>query len=188
MGFSHSSVGKESACNAGDPGSISGLGRSLGEGNCNPLQYFCLENPMDRGAWQTTVHGVTKVRHEVDSLLSEPPGRPRILEWVACPFSRGSSWSWDWTGVFWIAGGFFMPELPEKIILSKKGNLLPHIWKILGATNFGTNLLQVQPCNQGPVVLVLLCFMPTSFLLKLHVEVQGPPTGPDLSSQIVSNK
>ena len=43
MGFSHSSVGKESACNAGDPGSISGLGRSPGEGNCNPLQYFCLE-------------------------------------------------------------------------------------------------------------------------------------------------
>ena len=74
MGFPHSSVGKESACNAGDPESISGSGRSPGEGNCNPLQYSCLENPMDREAWQTTVHGVTKVQHEVDSLLSEPPG------------------------------------------------------------------------------------------------------------------
>ena len=47
------SDGKESACNAGDPGSISGLGRSPGEGNSSPLQYSCLENPMDRGAWQT---------------------------------------------------------------------------------------------------------------------------------------
>ena len=50
MGFPHSSVGKESACNAGDLGSIPGLRRSSGEGNGNPLQYSCLENPMDRGA------------------------------------------------------------------------------------------------------------------------------------------
>ena len=50
--FPHSSVGKESTCNAGDPGSVPGLGRSPGEGNGNPLQYSCLENPMDRGAWQ----------------------------------------------------------------------------------------------------------------------------------------
>ena len=49
-----------SACNAGDPGLIPGLGRSSGEGNGNPLQYSCLENPMDRGAWQATVHGVAK--------------------------------------------------------------------------------------------------------------------------------
>ena len=56
----HSSVGKESACNAGDPGLIPGLGRSLGEGNGNPLQYSCLENPMDSGAWQSIVHGVAK--------------------------------------------------------------------------------------------------------------------------------
>ena len=47
--FPCSSVGKESACNAGDPGSIPGSGRSLGEGNGNPLQYSCLENPMERG-------------------------------------------------------------------------------------------------------------------------------------------
>ena len=54
---------KESACNAGPArhsGSILGLGRSPGEGNGNPLQYSCLENPMDRGAWRATVHGVTK--------------------------------------------------------------------------------------------------------------------------------
>ena len=63
MGFPHSSVGKESACNAGDLGSILGSGRSPGKGNGNPLQYSCLENSMDRRAWQATVHGVTRVRH-----------------------------------------------------------------------------------------------------------------------------
>ena len=66
----HSSVSKESACNAGDPGSIPGLGRSPAEGNGNPLQYSCLENPMDRGAWQAIVHGVTRVRHD---LATKPP-------------------------------------------------------------------------------------------------------------------
>ena len=54
------SDGKESACNDGDLGSVSGLGRSPGEGNGNLLQYFCLENLMDRGAWRATFHGVAK--------------------------------------------------------------------------------------------------------------------------------
>ena len=65
-----SSVGKESACNARDLVSIPGLGRSPGEGNGNPLQYSCLENPMDRGAWQATVHGVARVGH---NLVTRPP-------------------------------------------------------------------------------------------------------------------
>ena len=51
---------KESACNAGDPGSIPGSGGSPGERNGNPLQYSCLENPMDRGAWQVSAHSVTQ--------------------------------------------------------------------------------------------------------------------------------
>ena len=59
-GFPGGSVGKESACHAGDPGLISGSGRSTGERNGNPLQYSCLINPMDRGAWQATVNGVRK--------------------------------------------------------------------------------------------------------------------------------
>ena len=54
--------GKESVCNAGDLGSIPGPGRSPGEGNGNQLQYSCLENPRDRGAWRATVHGVSKSR------------------------------------------------------------------------------------------------------------------------------
>ena len=60
MGFSGGSDSKASTCNAGDPGSIPGLERSPGEGNGNLLQYFCLGNSMDRGAWQAPVHGVAK--------------------------------------------------------------------------------------------------------------------------------
>ena len=60
MGFPGGSDVKAFASNAGNPGSIPGSGRSPGEGNGNPLQYSCLENPMDRGAWWATVHGVAK--------------------------------------------------------------------------------------------------------------------------------
>ena len=59
-GFPGGSDGKASVCNAGDPGSIPGWGRFPGEGNGNPLQNPCLENPMDRGAWSATVRGVAK--------------------------------------------------------------------------------------------------------------------------------
>ena len=58
----------------GDPGLIPGSRRSLGEGNSNPLQYSCLENLMDRGAWWATVHGVARVRH---NLPTKPP--PHIV-------------------------------------------------------------------------------------------------------------
>ena len=71
----HSSVGKESACNAGVcPGLIPGSRRSPGEGNGNPFHSSCLENPMDRGAWWATVHGVTRVGHD---LATKPPP-PRL--------------------------------------------------------------------------------------------------------------
>ena len=60
LSFPCGSAGKESVCNAGDLGLIPGLGRSPGEGNGNPLQYSCLENPMDRETWQAIVHGVAK--------------------------------------------------------------------------------------------------------------------------------
>ena len=62
LGFPGSLEVKASACNEGDLGSIPGLGKSPGEGNGNPLQYSCLENPMDGGAWWATVHGVEKSR------------------------------------------------------------------------------------------------------------------------------
>ena len=56
---------KNSTCNAGDLGSIPGWGRAPGGGHGDPLQYSCLENPMDRGAWQPTVHGVTRIAHDL---------------------------------------------------------------------------------------------------------------------------
>ena len=64
-GFPGSSVGKECAWSAGDPSLIPGPGRSPGEGSGNPLQDSCLENPMVRGAWRATVHGVTRVGHNL---------------------------------------------------------------------------------------------------------------------------
>ena len=70
QGFPGGSGSKESACNAGDPCLIPGLGGSSGEGNGNPLQYSCLENLMDRGAWQATVCGVTKSWTRLSNTLS----------------------------------------------------------------------------------------------------------------------
>ena len=65
--------GKESTCNAGNTGLFPGLGRFPGGGNGNPLQYCSLENPIDRGAWRATVHGVARVGHD---LVTKPPPPP----------------------------------------------------------------------------------------------------------------
>ena len=79
MGFPCGSEVKASARNAGDLGSIPGPGRSPGEGNGNPLQDSCLENPMDRGAWWATVHGVAKSR------TRSPPSVPTVFILLALP-------------------------------------------------------------------------------------------------------
>ena len=71
-GFPGGSDGKESTCNAGDPTPIPRSGGSPGEWKGYPLQYSCLQNPMVRGAWQATVHGVARVRHD---LPTKPPTR-----------------------------------------------------------------------------------------------------------------
>ena len=73
MGFPYSLVGKESACNAEDLSLIPGSGRSPAEGNGNLLQYSSLGNPMDRAAWWATVHGVTRVRHDLPTKPPPPP-------------------------------------------------------------------------------------------------------------------
>ena len=104
MGFLHSPAGKESACNAGDVGLIPGLGRYPGEGNDNPLQYSCLENPMNRGAWHAIVNGVTRVGHN----LATKPLPPRTYGYLI--FDKGgkniqwgkdslfNKWCWEhWT-------------------------------------------------------------------------------------------
>ena len=67
----------KSACSAGEPGSIPGLGISPVEGNGNPLQYSCLENPVDRGAWQATVHEVTKSQSQLSKGAHRYPETPR---------------------------------------------------------------------------------------------------------------
>ena len=83
--FPGGSDGKASAYNAynayhmGDPGSIPGSGRSPGEGNGNPLQYPCLETPMDGGTWQATVHGVAKSRTRLSNFTSNAEDRGQSL-------------------------------------------------------------------------------------------------------------
>ena len=84
-GFPDDSAGKESACSAGDPGSISGSGRSPREGNGNPLQYSCLENPRDRGAWQAAAYGVAQSQTRLKRLGSS--SREYINEWFEYMYS-----------------------------------------------------------------------------------------------------
>ena len=79
-GFPSGLEGKASAHNVGDPGSIPGSGRSPGEGNGNPLQYSCLENPTDGGAWWATVHGVAKSRTWLSNFME-------VMEWVKKPIT-----------------------------------------------------------------------------------------------------
>ena len=80
------SAGKDSACKAGDPGSIPGLGRSRGEGNGSPLQYSGLENSMDRGAWRATVHGVTKSQTQLSDFHFQQLKIP-VKEFLKIQFS-----------------------------------------------------------------------------------------------------
>ena len=79
QGFPSGSVSKESACNARGLSLIPGSGRSPGEGNGNPLQYSCLGNPMDRGAWQVTVHGVARVRCNIATKPPPPIGQSKSI-------------------------------------------------------------------------------------------------------------
>ena len=81
MSFPGGSDSKESACSAGDAGLIPGSGRSPGEGNGNPLQYSCLENPMDGGAWWATVHGVAKCQTQLSNFMDAQlkPTFPALL-------------------------------------------------------------------------------------------------------------
>ena len=90
MGIPGGSDGKESACNAGDMGSIPGLGRSPREGNGYPIQlFFCLGNPMGRGAWQAIVHGGHKRVRQ--NLVSEQQRQPQMF--TAALFTIASSWN-----------------------------------------------------------------------------------------------
>ena len=93
MGFPGGSDGKESACNSGDLALIPGSGRSPGEDNRYPLQYSCLENPMDRGAWQAAIHSVKKSRTRLKGLSMHVQGgwRSSIQSAKTRPGADGSS-------------------------------------------------------------------------------------------------
>ena len=82
MGFPGGSDGKESACNAGDPSSVPGLGRSPGERNGYPLQHSCLENSMDRGVQQATVRGGCKKSDNTEGLTANA-----FLEYICVSMS-----------------------------------------------------------------------------------------------------
>ena len=92
-GFPGGSEVKASVCNAGEPGSILESGRSPGEGNGNPLQYSCLESPMDRGAWRATVHGVAKSRTRLSDfthslrlvIMFLPSSKHLLMSWLQSP-------------------------------------------------------------------------------------------------------
>ena len=105
LGFPGGSFGKESTCNAGDAGEVGlilGLGWSPGEGNGNPLQYICLEKPMDRGAWQVTVHGLTKNQTWLSYWEHRhTPTNRRCLHLPTTedpPLERQGKWIWSVTG------------------------------------------------------------------------------------------
>ena len=83
QGFPHSSVGKESACNAGDLGSIPGLRRFPGGGNGNPVQYSCLENPRDGGAWWAAVYGLTQSWTQLKRLSSSSSMLTSWVHWAS---------------------------------------------------------------------------------------------------------
>ena len=92
MGFLCGSDGKEYACNAGDQGLIPGLERSAGGGHGNPLWYSLRENPMDRGAWWATVHGVTKSWTWLKWLSTQQHAKMGKLRQRAVKSSPASSW------------------------------------------------------------------------------------------------
>ena len=122
MGFPGGSVGEESACNAGDLGSIPGWGRSPGEGRGNPLQYSCLENPMDGGAWLAAVHRVAKSQTRLSN-----KEKKLQYHWILenCPWSV---WKWLWCLLLWWTSKDFVVSTVTLSIKTSKTTDCFHAW------------------------------------------------------------
>ena len=110
LGFPGGSEVKASACNVGDLGSIPGSGRSPGEGNGNPLQYSCLENPMDGGAWWATVHRVAKSQTQLRNFTSL--GSYRTGWYQRCQNKAVNIWN-QHQRLEWCRWGVFDVEKPN---------------------------------------------------------------------------
>ena len=119
LGFPGGSEVKASACNVEDLGSIPGLGRSPGEGNGNPLQYSCLVNPMDGGAWWATVHGVAKSRTRLSDFTFTFIDSDVLFCFLhslfSSYFSRGNFY-WPLSNSF-LFGNFLYSDVPIKSVL-----------------------------------------------------------------------
>ena len=96
MGFPGGSDSKESACRPGYPGLIPGSGRSPGEGNVKPLQYSCLENPIDGGAWQATAHGVPKSQTRLSNFTHYIPMQRQIYTRTGNMYTGVVGWEDPW--------------------------------------------------------------------------------------------
>jgi len=125
LSFPGGSDGEESACNEGDLGSIPGSGRSTGKGNGNPCQYSCLEDTMDGGAWQTTVHGVTKSQTWLSSFTFVAWLVVRSLKWlifIVLPIFSLFSREWEFVVIFaplfWPLVTFNCSDNPLRWVLS----------------------------------------------------------------------
>ena len=184
--------GKESACNAGDSCSISELGRSPGEGNGNPFQYSCLENPRDRGAWWSTVHGIAKIWTQLSDHhfppFSSPPTmscigpvlpsnitciishipQPRFLQtWKLTLVSQGR-WTAEWEIKCCLLDSLLLAEAYRSPLLSLQG--LPH------AASHSQPLCDGSWAGVFPSV----CYMSTlAFTFNDFVNVPWPVRGRD---------
>ena len=146
--------GKESACSGGNRGSTTGLGISPGVGNGNPLQYSCLENPMDRGAWQAAVHGVARVRHD---LATKPPPPSRWHKRSTNHTSRPQKQAAFQSGchIFWVSGVWVDFKIIRDLVRSLsyiKAFFLQVFWKLYFIGNyfkrFGSQRRVVQVLGQ----------------------------------------
>ena len=147
MVFCGGSDGKESTCNAGDLGLILGLGRSPGGGHGNPLQYSCLENPTDRGAWRSTVHGIAIVRQDcaTNTFTSLQPFNNVVL--VSTVQQSESATHIHISTHFWISFQFRSPQSIQQSALSVQQVLISYFYTYAKSLQSCLTLCDPMDCS-----------------------------------------
>ena len=147
MVFCGGSDGKESTCNAGDLGLILGLGRSPGGGHGNPLQYSCLENPTDRGAWRATVHGIVIVRQDcaTNTFTSLQPFNNVVL--VSTVQQSESATHIHISTHFWISFQFRSPQSIQQSALSVQQVLISYFYTYAKSLQSCLTLCDPMDCS-----------------------------------------